>query len=237
MFWIIAITAFGLALGQEEDTAALIVGGFVYNANTYYKSVELFGCPNRESFFVDDYPLTVSSAGGVYLPDEQQVLVCGGVACEQQLIFYDCDNTNECYAYDGLDNWENAPPLLRADSSIILALGPDLRRPNDNTLKPITLGHSQRTEMLNFGSWKSYFRLNTPRAEDWSTNSCLIQDGNIVYEMFGANINALDVTIWSEQVLDPGMPSVGGKCAMTSIDGDKGNALFKNIIYLPILDM
>ena len=81
--WYIASLG-GLSVALKEsptDTAAaLIIGGMNdFDQAKLTKSVELFGCPGEEeSLWVDDFPSHVMVTGGIYLEEQDKVLVCGG---------------------------------------------------------------------------------------------------------------------------------------------------------------
>jgi len=71
-------------------------------------SVELFGCPGEDgSILVDNLPIDLEDAAGIYLDEKQGVLICGGFSCRQGNF---CGLTNRCFSYSGVDVWQE---LLR----------------------------------------------------------------------------------------------------------------------------
>ncbi len=70
---------------DQIDTVAMIIGG-AGNRDTgagILDSVELFGCPGTiNAVELEEFPVPLFLAAGVYYPDETTVVVCGGNQCE-----------------------------------------------------------------------------------------------------------------------------------------------------------
>jgi len=228
MFLIVTLAAsFAVAALGQEDNAALIIGGRELGSPMgELTSVELFGCAGQDgSIFVDNMPIDLAYPGGVYLPEKQGVLVCGGFSCLQE---GGCDLVKECFFYNGVDQWQDAAPLANEHWGLLFALGPNLQTSEDQPTR-IAIGNSfagTSTEVYDdvVDEWDSYLSLEG----SWSTTQCLVQDGETVYSADNKAVSALNLNTWQVETL-ASVPTTDldtklGKCAMTEIDGQKGKA-------------
>jgi len=188
MIWLLALNFFGIALAQE-DTAALIIGGrSFYDGDDVLYSVELFRCDNSPvSIRVDDLPYETYLTSGVYLPERESVLVCGGITCLQANS--DCAPTNQCYYFNGINGFQEAPRLRQNSFAQLIALGPNLKEPLSEGLTPIAIGQNVFSEVFsaNSNEWSAY---NPMPNSDWSAEKCLVQEGNIIYLAEGSTVMA-----------------------------------------------
>jgi len=214
MIWLLALNFFGIALAQE-DTAALIIGGrSFYDGDDVLYSVELFGCDNSPvSIRVDDLPYETYLTSGVYLPEKEAVLTCGGKTCLRG--DSPCAPTNQCYYYHGINGFQEAPRLGQSSYAQLIALGPNLKEPLSMGLTPIAIGQNIFSEVFsaNLNDWSDY---NSLTNSDWSAENCLVQEGNIIYLAEGSTVTALHLDTWEFEVLVEiwGTFRHLGKCAM-----------------------
>jgi len=234
MLLIIAFSLFGVVAAQEDTAALIVTGRKSEDAHQSLNTVELFGCFNDgRSIYVDDLPERMIFTSGVYLPEKEAVLVCGGLVCQPGDL--DCVETNRCHSLSRSEGWQDAQPLLEANYGQLIALGPNLEQVNNSSLSPIALGHSLDTEILSSDvhGWSPYLPMGDNLPFDiWDTKRCIIQEGNIVYFANLPNIVKIHLDTWQFETISGGGGNTGtnvGKCAKTTIKGEgTGIYLYKN---------
>jgi len=157
MFHIIALALFVLASAQGQDYAALVLGGVNLRTAAQLSSVELFGCPNQNSIPLAGLPVNLYATGGIYLPEQDSVLICGGYSCEEGSSF--CETTNQCFTFDG-SIWMPAESFRSDKYGQLLAIGPNLDDlANTDSLTTIAIGGPQNVaEIFSEDShgWNAY---------------------------------------------------------------------------------
>jgi len=208
---------------DNQDTVALIIGG-VRDDDVLSKlkaSVELFGCPDEESFEVDEFPPGPSYlTGGKYIASLDAALVCGGYSCSDDGF---CAGSNECYQWNPKRQWIPAEDLIGNHWGHIMAVGPNLDSP-DGDIHPIVLGFQYNVEIFNGSSWTGYKDIPTSHISGWNSEKCLTQHNNFVYS---ANevVEVLDLNTWTIEVIGPIplQPTNVRTCSVTEVDGKTGS--------------
>jgi len=185
-------------------------------------SVEIFGCPSGEPIVVDDLPVDAYLSAGIYLPKEQSVLLCGGMACESNI----CAVQDECFKWHPESGWQPVESLVSPRWGSIFATGPNLDQPEDIALVPIALGGGTKAEIFDNDqqAWVNY----RPTDTDYIVvGFCLIQGGSQVYFSDRHDqLNALDLYTWEVTSLGS-IPFTNddesaGRCSMAYINGARG---------------
>jgi len=226
MLAIIILSLLGLASSQlmpREDNVALIVGGldFTSSGSTFTPIVEIFGCSGENTILVESYPQDISQSSGVYLPDEDVVLHCGGYQSFGGEYF---EHAYECFTWDGQGEWEEVRPLATYRLDFILALGPDLDEPQSEDSSVIALGYEEQSDIISreLDFWLPYkilpnFGITRER--------CLVQHENIVFfeapEGQEGLIYELDLLTWNLRYLGDSRDNLG-RCVVAEIQGDQG---------------
>ncbi len=83
------------------ETAVLIMGGYDIHVpvDQIWQTAELFGCHHVQKYgsvAAQDYPVPIHWASGSFVPEGEQVVICGGRLCDQD----DCDTGNQCFFVD-----------------------------------------------------------------------------------------------------------------------------------------
>jgi len=198
MNWFVLCSLFGIALGQGINDVALIVGGIGDNALSnldILSSVEIFGCPSGESVVVDDFPLRAYFTAGIYLSEEDAVLLCGGFACDKEEgNEQDCNVEDKCFKWNPESGWQTAASLSMQLWSHILASGPNLKKPGDNAWAPMTFGIGSAVGIFDNDeqAWVQY--RDIPAI---ISGSCLVQEGSKVYFSDTTDqLSSLDLFTW-----------------------------------------
>ncbi len=209
----------------EYETAALIIGGVINReeGGDITDSVELFGCPNVNYDGLIDikkFPVGVMLTGGIYYPDGDKVMVCGGQQCTSPRV---CQISIDCYEwFPGRAEWVKAENgLNNVKWGHFMGLAANMNDPSRQV--PMVLGYGVGTEIYNpdLELWEEYEPLEDP---NWSTIYCLVQHLDSIWQM-RSNIYELDLNTWN--MTDFGqMPDRlinSGQCAVLEIDGTPGN--------------
>jgi len=222
-------TLFGFAFAQNDNNVALIVGGYDTFSGLIQSSVEIFGCPSGLPVVVDDLPVAVYNLGGIYLPQEESVLICGGLACDSDPGA--CAIQDDCFKWNPENGWQPAEPLVEETWAHILATGPNLDQPEDDALVPLAVGLGRNTEIFDNDNhqWVNYRSLE----DIVSSGNCLVQGGSQVYYIAGQNqLKSLDLHSWEINILsdipfndDDDDYSIG-RCAVAYVNGGEGEGYF-----------
>jgi len=237
MNWFVLCSLLGLALSQGINDVApsqgindvtLIVGG-VNNYNTVsssniLSSVEIFGCPSGESVVVDDFPFKAYLTAGTYLPEEGAVLLCGGFACNKEGNKQDCNVEDKCFKWNPENGWQPATSLSSPVWAHILASGPNLNKPGDNTWIPMTFSLGRDVNIFDNDeqAWLPYRDIPVT-----ISGRCLVQEGSKVYfSDTDDQLNSLDLFTWEVTTL-ANLPTLygssnSGKCTIAYVKGNLG---------------
>jgi len=228
MKWFAFCSLFGIAFSQGVNNVALIVGGIneynTFNSNNILSSVEIFGCPSGESVVVDDLPFGTYFTAGTYLSEEDAVLLCGGFACDKEGNDQDCTVEDKCFKWNPENGWKPAASLSSPSWYHILASGPNLNKPGDNTWVPMTIGFARDVDIFDTDeqAWLPYRDIPAP-----ISGNCLVQEGSKVYFSDTDNqLNYLDLFTWETTTL-ASLPTLygsssAGKCTIAYIKGNLG---------------
>ncbi len=207
---------------------ALIIGGYYSpdGVNTVQQSVELFGCNNRYTVPIEDYPETVYLPGATYQADEDRVLCCGGFTCPDGPTGNNCEIRDECHywsAVSGLwDDGETAPSLANGKRNFFMAQAVNIETASDARV-PLALGNGPDTEIFDVDNdqWIAYKEMIE---NNWVGLGCLVQNEDIIYHI-RLDVQTLDTTTWEFVTIDDALPDAMAtpfRCSYTTIDGDAG---------------
>ncbi len=219
----------------SPDTAAMIIGGVggidEDGRRQVYQSAELFGCPGRSSFFIDDYPVRQFLSAGNYFDalDRYEneptgtVLVCGGFVCDEYAEGQNCENTSECYEWTPMNRWSSRDGygMDRSRAAHMMASVVDLNS-GSNVPVPLAVGPGNETSIYDFtDNWQEY----DPLVESgWDSRECLMQFEDTIYHI-GAQIQSLDTLTWETHIIGHVPETLAnhpGRCAISIINGVPG---------------
>ncbi len=208
----------------QADTAAMIIGGVTNRegGGDVTDSVELFGCPKiNHDFLVDmkDFPVGVYLTAGVYYPDGNKVMVCGGNQCTSPRV---CQVKPDCYEWLPMEEeWVQADNGLNNGKwAHLMGLAANIDDPSREV--PFVLGYGTETEIYDpdTESWQDYEPI---QESDWTTLYCLVQYGDSVWQM-RQNIFELNLNTWETRDLGamPDRLRSSGQCSVAEIGGTPG---------------
>ncbi len=161
-------------------SAAIVFGGFYDGDGDALNSFEVFGCPslNPTTFTLGTMPLRMHSAAGVYLPNDDNVLICGGVNCPNDPMSGSCSDSNACHVWNPTTGDISVEaPMAQARSNFMLS-------PMGANDYPVALGGQvQQTEMFDTSasSWSNYRDL--PDSSWENVEGCIARIGDFIYRV------------------------------------------------------
>ena len=209
---------------QDYDTVALIIGGTqAGSGGEPMASAEFFGCPDLGDDLVEmpDFPVGVYLSAGVYYPDGNKVIVCGGNQCTEPRV---CSASSACYEWlPGSSMWKQSENGLNdVKWGHFMGLTTNLDDTSSTAEVPIVLGYGTPTEIYDpdTETWGPYRPLEDP---NWTSLACLLQAGNSIWQM-RSTLFELNMDTWQlidhgpipERLINP------GRCALAEIDGVTG---------------
>ncbi len=228
----------------STETAAMIIGGVGAlepgSRRDILQSVELFGCPGRDSFLIDNYPKSLYLHAGNYYEkldrDEEEatgtVLVCGGFACEDPVADDPCRNSPECYEWTPENRWQIRPEVLPEDKWAFMMASVIDMYSGSNTEVPLVLGEGEETYVYDYleGEWQSYDILEM---RNWFSLQCFVQHENTIYHI-QTQIHALDTLTWETRMIGEvpeALANHPGRCAISVINGETGKIYFLPSVF------
>jgi hypothetical protein len=250
---LLASASLALVRGQEEEVA-LVLGGIEFctygpggcdgqgredqsvcedlnNGIIQLKTAELFGCDDyvNELVSIPDFPYTVTFASGVWMEEEQKVIVCGGLDCfnlEAQGSAH-----HDCYWWDPANplEWIPGPDLTQGRAAHIMGV---INR--DGKDRPFTIGGYPDQSNRNFtteiwmggNTFEPYEDLPAEFEPHNNAYGCMLHDGDMVYSI-RTRITGLNLRTW--QVTNYGSTEDGGfyngfvgQCALGTRRNEKG---------------
>ncbi len=226
----------------QTETAAMIIGGVGGGGwnRELRQTVELFGCPGRDSFLIEELPVSLYLSAGRYFEvldrDAQElsgsVLVCGGFICQDPVNSTGCGISSECYQWtaqnnsnSNINNWNVRPEQLdQGRWAQLLAAVVDVNS-GSNTKVPLLLGQEEETIIYDYlqGEWEEYLNLEET---NWLSMGCFIQHEDNVYHI-ATEVHSLNTLTWETKLISE-VPEIlaryRGKCAISVIEGVTGKS-------------
>ena len=247
----------------RDDEVALIIGGMRYcgagqtcptkffnefdpiqareacDANTenvqQLRTAELFGCPQFvEEFPVPDYPQDIIFTSGVWLEDEEKVMICGGLDCFAISDGYG-NATNKCYWWDpfGSKGWEPAPSMNERRTAHFMGT-----LPVGNTRRAFAVGGyptNITTEYFDSSNnrWVVHDDLPSEFNPFDNARGCIVQYEDYLYSIRN-DAYSLNLRDFSTQELAETPPILGfqaGTCAIGTRYNDPGVLARRGAFY------
>ena len=132
-------------------------------------SAELFGCPAGYEVDVPDLPFSLSMAGGVFWPEKNQAIICGGINCLEGDEAYG-NLSPKCLAYDPtIEDWVTSSDFAYNTIDYLMTLS------ETSPAKPLAIGGWDldndlfKSEVLTPTGWQEFHPLED---QLWTARHC-----------------------------------------------------------------
>jgi len=192
---------------SSSSTAALIVGGF--RKRTALRTVEVFGCPQNESFYVEEHPFeSVYLTNGHLRDNDRRVFMCGGFACLENGV---CEEKDVCFTWTpAVKQWKEEREQTLDYHTNHLVVKVDEER-------SLILEEGKSAEIqTTSGEWTKVDVLGENL--DFASTDCVAQLGHYLYRM-SSTLSILNLKTWEWRDLGglPDFVRLPHRCALTRV--------------------